>query len=164
MTDTQTHDLMADEPVAEGETAFDKNIGQYIHLQREKTKAREILKQLESEQRSLEMVLAEDFALKGIQNIKIGGVTVYKQNDLKISVQGDKKEEARKLARQMNLDTMLVLQPAAFKSYCKELIDNDEDDPEYDDKGELVEYSAIPKALRDIIHIHEEIRIRVRGA
>jgi len=153
------HDLEPDDELQE-------KIDLFIELKKQQQVARLELDMIEDRQRFVEMYLAEEFSLRGIQNIKMrDGITLYQQLDTKVSVISDKKEEARLVAKELGIEELLVLQPMSLKSYVKELL-SDEDGPsfpEYDEEGNELPHTKIPKKLLSILNIHEEMRVRIRG-
>lgn len=97
----------------------------------------------------LEKLLVEQCALNGTQSIKRNGKAFYLVHEKSVTVIPEQRAAAVEAARKLGLDDMIVLQPARFGSYAREMLN---------DTG------ALPEEFNGLTKVFEQTRMRVRAS
>jgi len=121
----------------------------FVELRDERDKLKEEIAEVEKALTPLDVQLAEQFALAGVQSVNMAGRTVYRNVDKYITVKADQREQAVAIANALGLDELIVLQPARLKSYISE---------------QLEETGEMPGDFASVLNVFEKASMRVRKA
>lgn len=95
--------------------------------------------------------LVEQFALLGVQNMNVNGSCVYRHVDRYANAKAEFRGQLVAWARENDLDDMIVLQPARFKSWCREQLESEN-------------ARGLPPEIFDMVEIFERASLRIRKA
>jgi len=109
----------------------------------------EQLNQLKAARGKIEERLVEQFMVNNVQSMNVNGSTVYRHTEQFANCKADCRQQLVAWARENGLDEMIVVQPARFKSWCREQLNDQEN-------GEL------PPAVAEMVEIFEKQSMRVR--
>lgn len=141
-------------PSAEGATPETKapteDMAELIGLIEDKRNLEAELRDLAKRIGEVEPRVAEWMLQSGVQNVRLGAVTVYKSVMTSASVKADRKREAVEAARGLGLEDLVVLQPQSFAAWCRERLA---------EPG-----STLPAELADCVNVYETVRVNVRKA
>lgn len=124
------------------------DLKRYLELKGELDELSEQASQRRAEMTLIESRLLEQFALNGLQSMNIDGCCVYHNVEKYANAKKEFRPQLVEWARRTGLDDMIVLQPASFKSWCREQIE----------QGEL------PAEIAGMVDIFEKPSLRVRKA
>ena len=121
----------------------------YMQLSKDAGELAAKAKRLRAEAALLEDKLVEQFATAGVQNMSVDGKTVYLRVDKYANAKADNRAELVAWAREHDLDDMIVLQPARFKSWCREHIE---------ESGEL------PAEISEWVNLFETVKLLIKAS
>jgi hypothetical protein len=107
--------------------------------------------QTRGEMSQVEERLVEQFALSGVSSMNVNGKTVYRNVEKYANARKEHRGELVAWARENGLDDMIVLQPASFKSWCREQLEGDD-------------ATGLPTEIAPMVDIFEKTSLRVRKA
>ena len=130
------------------DTSIDMDaIKRILELKQEIDETNDRLSGLKAERAQLEAELTEQYALNGVTSMACDGHTLYRTVDRYANAKPECRQEIVEWARQNGLDDMIAVNPARFKSWCKEQMDDNE---------------TLPASLVDKVTFFEKVNLRVR--
>lgn len=142
-------------------------LNEFKDLSEEKREIESRLKQVKQRMKDLQEPLIELFTESGMQNVKLGNVTVYKRVDIvtgkRPEVDHDALNEALKKLGYEDL-IQSKINPQTLGALIREMLDDKHDDPETELRMTLGERIAerIPHELSDCLNILELPQISTR--
>jgi hypothetical protein len=148
------------QPVASGVDYEDLN--EFIALSDQLDDLAKQQTQLKAQRDKVEERLIEQYALTATQSMNVAGRCIYRHSETYANAIAAFRAELVAWATENDLDEMIVVQPARFKSYCKELMDTAA--REASEAGEPVPAAAdrLPEEIRGMVSIFEKSSIRIR--
>lgn len=142
---TEQHDLVDESPVG---VDFDA-IKRVIELDEEIGELSAKANQLKAERTRLEEMLVEQYAMNGLTSMNCDGRTLYRNVEKYANAKAECRDQIVEWARREGLADMIAVNPARFKSWCKERIQED---------------GNLPAEIADKVTFYERVSLRNRKA
>lgn len=137
---------------------FDIEIDRFLALTKRKRELDAELRKTKDELAPLESWLADDFASRGVQSIKINGYTVYLKRDLSVKSKGGDTAAVVDKLRRARLGELIGISWPRLRAWVKERCYR-EDLDEWD-----TDINKLPPSLREVVEISEFTKVCCRKA